>query len=213
MKNEDKLLKKWLKLYKSNTILVRDKEGNKFRVEKTDPRYLSGELVNGYKWRWMNLSEEEKEARNKKIREKVSDSWRLRKEKSEADTKTCTLNTLEQFITELQNCFNDDECLFIKDVIAQGAICKEDIEFPDGTILNTWIYTIKSAKRAHHFSAIRMKDIHDVIWRRLNRKHSKIKFMVIKRNWWGTGRESIAAFNVQDGEKDSYDILMDWAKS
>lgn len=34
-----------LKSLNTNTILVKDKDGNRFRVKKDDPRYLSGELV------------------------------------------------------------------------------------------------------------------------------------------------------------------------
>ena len=56
-----------------NTVNVKDKDGNRFRVNKEDPRYLSGELVGVNKGRNVN-SKENNPRFGKKLTDKERDS-------------------------------------------------------------------------------------------------------------------------------------------
>jgi len=60
----------WFKLNPKLTCTVKDKDGNKFRVSRTDPRFLSGELVGTTKGHV--LSEEHKQQISKLHKGKIN---------------------------------------------------------------------------------------------------------------------------------------------
>ena len=89
----------WPDLFQPGQIVVKDKDGNKFKVYSDDSRYLSGELViayTGYKW-----SDEQKE----KLKNKFKQSLHQKGEKN------------SQFGTKW--IYKDSECIKVKKDVLQ----------------------------------------------------------------------------------------------